>query len=443
MQEHVERKKFSTFQLISLGFSAVVLLGSFLLMLPISSREGVVTPFLDALFTSTSAVCVTGLVVHDTATYWSSFGQAVILLLIQIGGMGVVTLMTSFSLMLGRKISLKQRTTLQDAISAPQMGGIIRLTHFILKGMFVIEGLGAVIMAPVFIRDFGLRGIWMAIFHSISAFCNAGFDLLGVRGPFSSLTMYRDNPVINLTIALLIIIGGIGFLTWHDIRTHGTHFSQYRTQSKVTLLMTGILLLLPLLYFFFIEFNTLPSGSRFLASFFQAVTPRTAGFNTVDLTRMSEGGRSILTALMLIGGAPGSTAGGLKVTTLAVLFVVAAGTFRREDLPHLFRRRLESGVIRQATTIFLMYLSLFFLGGLTISTIEHLPILTSLFETASALGTVGLTLGITPGLGVVSHIILICLMFLGRVGGLTLIFAAVAGRRKDGSRYPSDHITVG
>ena len=401
------------------------------------------TPFMDALFTSTSAVCVTGLIVHDTATYWSSFGQFIIIVLIQIGGMGVITVAASFALISGRKISLMQRSTMQEAISAPKVGGIVRLTSFIIKITLLIELLGAVIMAPVFYKDFGMKGIWMAFFTSISAFCNAGFDLMGVKEHFSSLTYYMARPVINITIMLLIIIGGIGFLTWDDIRSNGFHVHKYRMQSKVILWTTALLLILPAIYFFFYEFGSLTFKDRIFSSLFQAVTPRTAGFNTVDLTSMSETGQSITIALMLIGGSPGSTAGGMKTTTIAVLFATAISTFRRKEYASYFGRRIDDDVIKNAATILLMYITLCFTGALIISMTEGYPMLTCLFESASAVGTVGLTLGITPSLHLLSRIILILLMFFGRVGGLTLIFAALSGTQKNVSKLPREKITVG
>ena len=421
----------------------MILLGTVFLMLPFSSREGIVTPFSEALFTSTSAVCVTGLVLHDTAAYWSSFGQLVIILLIQIGGMGVITVAASFAMISGRKISLMQRSTMQEAISAPKVGGIVRLTGFIVKSTLLFELLGAVVMAPVFFRDFGGRGIWMALFHSISAFCNAGFDLMGKRQAFSSLTAYSAEPIVNLTIMFLIVVGGIGFLTWDDIRTNGLHLHKYRVQSKVILCTTAILLIVPAVYFYFCEFRTLMPGERILSSVFQAVTPRTAGFNTVDLTALSEQGQYIMIVLMLVGGSPGSTAGGMKTTTIAVLFATAISTFCRKEQTHFFGRRIGDTVVKNAATILLMYLVLFFFGGLAISMLEGLPMLTCLFETASAVGTVGLSLGITPDLGTVSRWILILLMFFGRVGGLTLIFAALSGTHKKAAKFPQEKITVG
>ena len=435
--------RLTTSQCIILGFFGMILLGTFLLMLPFSSRAGAVTPFGDALFTATSAVCVTGLVVYDTAAYWSVFGQTVIIILIQIGGMGVITVAASFALISGRRISLMQRSTMQEAISAPKVGGIVRLTSFIIRISLLIELLGAVAMAPVFCRDFGPKGLWMALFHSISAFCNAGFDLMGTSAPFSSLTGYTADPVINVIVMLLVVIGGIGFLTWDDIRAHKLHVHQYRMQSKVILCTTAILLLFPALYFFFFEFPSLAPGERVLASLFQSVTTRTAGFNTADLTALSEPGRYIMIALMLIGGSPGSTAGGMKTTTIAVLFASAISTFFRKEYAHFFGRRIDDGVIKNAATILLMYLSLFFFGGLAISIIEGAPMLDCLFETASAVGTVGLTLGLTSQLGLVSRGILIVLMFFGRVGGLTLIFAALSGTAKNVSKYPQEKITVG
>ena len=435
--------RLTTSQSIILGFFSMILLGTFLLMLPFSSRAGVATPFSDALFTATSAVCVTGLVVYDTAAYWSVFGQTVIIILIQIGGMGVITVAASFALISGRRISLMQRSTMQEAISAPKVGGIVRLTSFIIRISLLIELLGAAAMAPVFCRDFGPKGLWMALFHSISAFCNAGFDLMGTSAPFSSLTGYTAEPVINVIVMLLIVIGGIGFLTWDDIRAHKLHVHQYRMQSKVILCTTAILLLFPALYFFFFEFPSLAPGERVLASLFQSVTTRTAGFNTADLTALSEPGRYIMIALMLIGGSPGSTAGGMKTTTIAVLFASAISTFFRKEYAHFFDRRIDDSVIKNAATILLMYLSLFFFGGLAISIIEGAPMLDCLFETASAVGTVGLTLGLTSHLGLVSRGILIVLMFFGRVGGLTLIFAALSGTAKNVSKYPQEKITVG
>ena len=444
-EERIYRKRrLSSFKIIILGFAGVILLGALLLMLPISTTGGNVTPFNETLFTATSAVCVTGLVVRDTGSYWSTFGQTVILALIQIGGLGVVTVAASFALLSGRKISLMQRSTMQDAISAPKVGGIVRLTRFILRGTFLIELLGALAMLPVFCRDYGWRGIWMAVFHSISAFCNAGFDILGTgNNLYPSLTSYAGSPIINITIMLLIVTGGIGFLTWDDICENKLHFHHYRMQSKVILVTTAFLLVLPAIFFFFVDFSSLPIGKRVLASFFQSVTPRTAGFNTVTLSAMSSASQGVMILLMLIGGSPGSTAGGMKTTTLAVLVANAAATFRQHESVQFFGRRIECGVVKTAATVVTMYLALFFGGAIFISVYENLPLSSCLYETASAVGTVGLTLGITPQLHIPSQMVLIMLMYLGRVGGLTLIYAALSGKRAETAKLPLDQIAVG
>ena len=446
MPEEIIRRKrrLSSFQIITLGFAGVILLGALLLMLPISTTGENVTPFNETLFTATSAVCVTGLVVQDTGSYWSTFGQAVILALIQIGGLGVVTVAASFALLSGRKISLMQRSTMQDAISAPKVGGIVRLTRFILRGTFLIELLGALAVLPVFCRDYGWRGIWMAVFHSISAFCNAGFDILGTESNrYPSLTGYAGSPVINITIMLLIVIGGIGFLTWDDIFENKWRFHRYRMQSKVILVTTGLLIFLPAVFFFFSDFSALPAENRLLASFFQSVTPRTAGFNTVDLPAMSGASLGVMILLMLIGGSPGSTAGGMKTTTLAVLLSNAAATFRQRDSAQFFGRRVDGSAVKTAATILTMYLALFFGGGVFISVYEDLPLSSCLYEAASAVGTVGLTLGLTPQLHIPSQMVLIALMYLGRVGGLTLVYAAVSTKKAGSAKLPQESITIG
>ena len=439
-----QKHRLSSFQIIISGFIGVILLGALLLMLPVSTAEGCITPFNETLFTATSAVCVTGLVVQDTGSYWSGFGQAVILALIQIGGLGVVTVAASFALLSGRKISLMQRSTMQDAISAPKVGGVVRLTQFILRGTFLIELLGAAAMLPVFCRDYGWRGIWMAVFHSISAFCNAGFDILGTENNlYPSLTGYAGSPIINITIMLLIMIGGIGFLTWDDICEHKWHFHRYRVQSKVILVITGFLIVVPAAFFFFENFSSLPTGTQLLVSFFQSVTTRTAGFNTVALSAMSSASKGIMILLMLIGGAPGSTAGGMKTTTLGVLLANAVATFRQRDNAQFFKRRIDCNTVKTASTILTMYLTLFFGGGIFISVYEHLPLSDCLYETSSAVGTVGLTLGITPQLHIPSQIVLIILMYLGRVGGLTLIYATLSGKKAGNAKLPQEKITVG
>ncbi len=434
----------SSFQIIILGFLSLIAAGCILLMLPFATSDGSCASFIDALFTSTSAVCVTGLITQDTATYWSAFGQGIILMLIQIGGMGIVTIAISIATASGRKIGLMQRSTMQEAVSAHHVGGIVRLTKFILRTTLCIELIGALLLSPVFIRDFGfLKGCWYSLFHSVSAFCNAGFDLMGIKAPFSSLTSYSAQPLVNIVLMALIIVGGIGFLTWEDIKNNRLHFRKYRMQSKVILTVSAVIIIMPAIYFFFCEYRSLPLGERILASLFQSVTPRTAGFNTTDLSALSETGRMMIIALMLIGGSPGSTAGGMKTTTVAVLTSLALSVFFKKDDAQFFKRRIPSEAVKNAATIFLMYIILFAGGGMIISRIENIPLLTAMFETASAIGTTGLSLGVTPQLSFVSHLILILLMFFGRVGGLTLIFAAVGTAGANNSKYPEEKITVG
>lgn len=437
-------RKISSSQFIILGFLLVILLGSLVLMLPLSTADGRGASFFDALFTATSAVCVTGLIVKDTATYWSAFGQSVILILIQIGGMGVITVAIAFMTFSGGKIGLMQRSTMQEAIAAPHVGGIIKLVKSILVGVLLIEFIGAVLFSFVFVRDFGVgRGLWYAVFHSVSAFCNAGFDLMGVREPFSSFTSYRGNVLINVTTILLIIVGGLGFLTWEDIRTNKFYIKKYKMQTKVILTVTSILLLLPGFYFFFAEIREGSLLSRILQAAFQSTTARTAGFNTVDLASLSEVGLLLFILLMLVGGSPGSTAGGMKTTTIAVLFASAFSVFKRDEHVQFFGRRLPEDTLSHASTILILYLGLFLSGGMVISAVDGIPLLTALFETGSAIGTVGVTLGVTTKLGTLSRLIIIGLMFFGRVGGLTLIYATLKEKRKTGSKYPQEKLTVG
>lgn len=436
--------RITTFQIIALGFILMILIGTLLLMLPVSDRQQTGTGFFDCLFTATSAVCVTGLVVQDTVTHWSVFGQAVILCLIQIGGMGVVTAALSLSFVSGRRIGLMQRSVMQEAISAPQVGGIVRLTKFIILTTLGIELLGSLLLMTVYIPEFGWsKGIWYAVFHAVSAFCNAGFDLMGVHGAYSSMTAYTQNTLVNIVLVLLITVGGIGFLVWNDVREHRFHLKQYRLQSKIALTASGILILIPFLWLVFSEMSGMPAGERILPALFQSVTLRTAGFNTMDLNSVSGGGQALMILWMLIGGSPGSTAGGMKTTTGAILLLTALAIFRRKDHVTCFGRRIGEDAVRNAVAILIMYFLMFFVGGMIISRIENLPLMSCLFETASALGTVGLSLGITVRIGSVSRLILIALMFMGRVGGLTLIYAAQSVKRSSCSTLPLEKVTVG
>ncbi|MEG1773674.1 MAG: TrkH family potassium uptake protein [Oscillospiraceae bacterium] len=445
-------KKFASLtpaKLIILSFFALILTGACLLMLPAATKSGESTSFLDALFTATSATCVTGLIIYDTYSYWSVFGQAIILLLIQIGGMGVVTAAIAISLFTGQRISLRQRSVLQESISGMQVGGIVRLASFILKAILLFEGTGALLLAFRFCPEFGLfKGLWYAVFHAVSAFCNAGFDLMGTREAFSSLTDYAGDPLVNLVIMLLIVLGGLGFLVWDDVREHRLAFVRYRLQTKVVLTTTALLIVVPAIYFFFVEFSRpvwaqMTGGERFWASLFQSVTPRTAGFNSVDLTLLTEPGVLLMIALMLIGGSPGSTAGGVKTTTFATLLLCVRSVLKKQESIQCFGRRIESDTLKSAVSLLVLYATLFLTGGAIIALADGVPLIAALFETASAIGTVGLSLGITGELGTVSHITLIALMYFGRVGGLTMLYAVAERYTAIPTQLPLGRLTVG
>ncbi|MBO4433144.1 MAG: Trk family potassium uptake protein [Clostridia bacterium] len=434
--------KLTSAQVIIFGFAGLIILATLLLMLPISSADGNFTPFLNAAFTATSATCVTGLVVYDTATHWSAFGQAVILILIQIGGMGVVTIAVCLSRLSGKKLGLLGRSFMQDSISAPRLGGIMKFTNFIIITALSIELIGALSLMPTFCGRFGLKGIWYAFFHAISAFCNAGFDVMGHTGEFSSLTSFVGNIPVNTVVMLLIIIGGIGFSTWNDIKTHGIRLRRYTLQSKVILVITALFIILPALFFFFVQFSDMKLKERVLSSLFQSVTLRTAGFNTVDFSALGGGTLAIMTVFMLIGGAPGSTAGGMKVTTVAIMFFSMLSVFSRKREVRVGNRRIDDENVKTAAAILMMYVVLFFAGGIAISISDGLPLQKCLFETASAIGTVGLSTGITTSLSAFSRVVIILLMYIGRVGGLTVIFAAAKSSVVN-SKLPLEKITVG
>ena len=443
-EKSYKKKHMTSFQLIIMGFAGVILLGTVLLMLPFSSAEKVITPFHEALFTATSAVCVTGLVVKDTGSYWSLAGQTIILALIQTGGLGVVTVAASVSLLSGKKISLMQRSTMQDAISAPKVGGIVRLTRFILRGTFLIEAAGTVLLLPVFMGDYGKKGIWMSVFHSISAFCNAGFDILGTDSSmFPSLTGYSGNILINLVIMLLIITGGIGFLTWDDIYTNKLNFKRYRMQSKIILMTTACLILFPAVFFYICDLTKLPMGKRLLAATFQSVTTRTAGFNTINISEMSEASKAVMILLMLIGGSPGSTAGGIKTTTVVVLIVFVRANLMEAAGCNVFNRRLDETAIRKASVVMCTNLFLILTGTIFMEIMQPFSLSDVMFEVFSAMGTVGMSAGITRDVCMASRMMLVFLMFCGRIGSLTFALSLKGHRHEAPIRKPVEEITIG
>lgn len=436
-------------RVITLGFAGIILLGALLLCLPIATKDGMGADFWDALFTSTSATCVTGLVLHDTFSYWSFFGQLVILSLIQIGGMGVITVAIVIFMLSGKRISLKQRVIMQESISISQNGGILRFTGFILRAMIVMEIVGAVVLAYRFIPRMGIgEGVWAGIFHSVSAFCNAGFDLMGQFRPYDSLCYYVADPLVNTVIILLIVIGGIGFLVWDDVYTHKLDFQHYRFQSKIVLLVSICLIVFPALFFFFYELS-LPQwagislSERFWAALFQAVTPRTAGFNTIDQTALSPHSTLLTILLMLVGGSPASTAGGFKTTTLAVVLLCALSFMKRRSSVEVFGRRISQTVIFNAVTLVLIYTVAVLSASFFISIFDELPLINCVFEASSAIATVGLSAGVAAEASLPSRLILMALMYLGRIGSLTFIFAMQRTYRAPLSKKPIDHLTVG
>lgn len=428
----------------------IILIGTLLLWLPIATREPGGTPVTDCFFTATSATCVTGLIRYDTFQHWTLFGQLVIICLIQIGGMGFMTFAILGLVLTKRKISLSQRSIMQNSISAPQIGGIVRMTKFIALGTLTIEGVGAVLLSFSFIPRFGVaKGIYFSVFHSISAFCNAGFDLMGgTTGECSSLTGVAGDWYINIIIMLLIFVGGLGFFVWHDLGVRRFRFKKLNLQSKMVLSISVALVFLGAAILFALEYNRgmlagMPMGEKILASLFQSVSARTAGFNSVDLTTMTESGIFIMICLMFIGGSTGSTAGGIKTTTFWVLCVSIFTTFRRKKNVEAFGRRLEESITRTASCVFMTYLLLTVTVAVVISAIEDIPLLTALFESVSAMATVGLTLGITSEVGMVSKLLLAFLMLCGRVGSITMLLAFSSEKKVTNSKLPLEKIQVG
>ncbi|MBO5159554.1 MAG: Trk family potassium uptake protein [Lachnospiraceae bacterium] len=434
MQKQKKHLKMSHVQIIALGFFLIIMAGTLLLMLPAATKNGQGASFLDALFTATSASCVTGLVVQDTSTYWSGFGQAAILLMIQIGGLGFMTIATMFFMLLKRRVHLRGRELLTESINGNQVGGIMKLTKKILIGTFLIEGIGAMILMIRFVPLYGKQGVWMSVFHSVSAFCNGGFDLMGEHtGVYSSLTAFADDWLVNSVIMFLIVIGGVGFVVWDDMLTHKWHLKRYHLHSKIVLYMTNVLIFGGALLFYFVERNAtgagMSAGNQILTSLFDSITARTAGFNTVDTAALSDAGKLITIALMFIGGSPGSTAGGVKTTTIMVLMLYSFSYMRKDSVTSVFGRSLEEDALRKASAVFFTNLMLALGVTIIISSIQSFPMLDLMFETFSAIGTVGMSTGLTRELHDISRVLIIFLMYCGRVGSLS--FAnALAGRRK-------------
>lgn len=436
---------------IALGFLIIILTGAVLLTLPVSARSGEPTEFLDALFTATSATCVTGLVTVGTATHWSGFGQVVILLLIQIGGLGFMSLASIASFLTRRTITLRERMVMSAGLNLTENAGIVRLTRRVLLGTFAFEGVGALLLATRFVPRVGLwQGIKMGVFHSVSAFCNAGFDLIGTPdNPFASLTGYADDWLVNLTIMALIVIGGLGFFVWGDIWDK-RRFRRLRLHTKLVLVTTALLLCAGFLLTLLFEWGNpqtlgaMPTQDKLLAAAFQSVTLRTAGFNTIDQAALTGPSQAVACLLMMIGGSPGSTAGGIKTVTAAVLVLSAISALRGRTTVAAFGRTIVSRSIMNAVTMMIVGGTLSLMGACVISYVESAPFGACLFEAVSAFATVGLSMGLTPTLHVLSHLILILLMYLGRVGVLTLGVAVLMRHREPPKmQYPDADVMVG
>ena len=448
MERLMRPSRFSKVQIIALSFLGIIVAGTLLLLLPFATREGESTTLLDAAFTAVSATCVTGLIVHDTFRHWTLFGQLVILVMIQLGGLGLMAFSVTFSLLLRRRIGLKERGILQESVNTLQIGGIVKLVRQMLLGTLLFEGLGALLLSIRFIGDFGVgKGLYYGIFHSISAFCNGGFDLMGVWEAGSSMTYYAGDPLVNLTLIALIMIGGTGFLVWDDLLKDKWHFRRYRLHTKLVLSMSAILLFGGALLFYLLERGGIlagePVGKQILLSLFQSATTRTAGFNTAKTAALGDSSKLWMAMLMFVGGNPGSTAGGIKTTTLAVLLIYLRSTLRRTKGAEMFGRRLEEEAVKRAAAILTLSLMLDLFGTLALTALEQLPLADVLFEVVSALGTVGISVGITGGLSAVSKLILMFLMYCGRMGSLTFALIFTENRQTSPAQKPTERISVG
>lgn len=446
--EKFSYKKLTQVQMIAIGYVLIILCGALLLMLPISTRDGAGTSFIDAAFTSASASCVTGLVVADTCQNWTVFGQCVILILIQIGGLGFMTIGVFFAVLLRRKIGLWTRGALQESVNILQIGGIVRLAKKIIMGTLFFEGVGALLLAIRFHERFGwLKATYYGIFHSVSAFCNAGFDLMGVDEPYSSFTGYYDDWLINLTIMSLIVIGGIGFFVWNDLSIHKLHFKHYRLHTKIVLTTTAVLIFGGAALFYIFESNNLLVGmsehGKILSSLFSSVTARTAGFNTIDTASLEGSSKMLSMVLMFIGGSPGSTAGGIKTTTFVVLLAYIGANLKNNNSCNVFGRRLAEGTIRKASTVLCTNLFLSITATIIITAVQSLPLTDVLFEVISAMGTVGMSTGITRELNWISQAVLIFLMYCGRIGSLTFALSFKGHKQEAPVMQPIEDITIG
>ncbi len=442
------RKKFTYTQTIVLSFALLTLIGAFLLTLPISSREGTMTPILNTIFTSTSAISGAGLVLYDTYTHWSDFGITIILLLMQIGNLGFIIVISMFSLFLRKRIGIYERRILMQSEGTLRLSGVVKLLKRIFFITFFVELLGTAVLAIRFCQEFGfLSGLKIALFTSVSSFCNAGFDLMGMREPFSSLSYYHNDMLVLTTVMILVIIGGLGFLVWDDMINHKLDFKKYSLHSKLVFATNFILFVGGALLFMIFEdknlFNGLNIWDKVLKAFFLSVSPRNAGFAILDCSQLSQGSEMLSDFLMFIGAGSGSTGGGIKVTTVAVLFVFTIAVARNNTHPQVFKRSIPTETLKQSVAILLIYITAVFISTAVICYVDNFPITDAIFETISAISTSGLTKGITTELSGISKIIIIALMFGGRVGGLTLVLTLAEKKVNEPIDRPIENVVVG
>ena len=436
-------------KIVAGGYFLLLIIGTFLLMLPFSSKSGEWTSFFDSLTTATSASCVTGLIVFDTFSHWSVFGQIVLLLLIQTGGLGYMTIITLFSVLIGRKIGIRERGLLKESTNALQMGGLVSLVKKVVIGTLILETAGAIVLSLRFLSVFGVgKAIYYGVFHSVSAFCNAGFDLMGTIEPYSSMTYFSNDGIVLFTLSVLIITGGIGFVVWDDFCNNKFRFRRYKLHSKIALFTSLFLIVSGAVLVFILEYgNTLDGMTLFdkiSNSLFASVSARTAGFNSIDIASMTPASYLIHVVLMLIGGSPGSTAGGLKTTTIAVLVIATWANMRNEKHVNVFGRRLESDIVRKAMTVamiyFLMAFSASVLIGLTNPAFELSEIL---FEVSSAVGTVGISCGVMSRINLFGQIVMTLLMYCGRVGSMSFAMIFTEVKKPSHTKMPAEKIIIG
>ncbi|MBW6410015.1 TrkH family potassium uptake protein [Clostridium weizhouense] len=448
MAKYLTKKvKLDAVQVLSLGFAIVILIGALLLTLPISSVSGEYTNFIDAIFTSTSAVCVTGLVTLDTGTYWSPFGQTIIIILIEIGGLGFMSLTTFIAILLGKKITLRDRLLMQEAMNTFNLEGLVRMVQYVFALTFSVQFCGALLLSTQFIPRFGfVKGIFYSLFHSISAFCNAGFDLIG---NFNSLVGYSSNVVILLTISILIIIGGLGFAVWLEIYNY-KGAKRLSANSKMVLLMTTGLIIGGFLLILIFEYNNpntlgnMNFKDKILNAYFASVSPRTAGFNSISTDGMSMSGKLVTILLMFIGGSSGSTAGGLKTATFGILMFTVISVLRGREDTEVFNRRFSKDIVYRAFTLLVIAMILVMVVTMILTVTEpDQSFINLLYEATSAFGTVGLTTGVTQQLSTIGKIVIAITMYFGRVGPVTVILALVTKKKKTGYKYPEAKILIG